>query len=164
LKKQITVQVNGEARSAEVEPRTLLVNFLRGLGLRGPKIGCNTTNCGACTVLYNGRAIKSCTIFAIQADGAEIVTVEGLSNSGELHPLQKAFSELHALQCGYCTPGFLMASVGLLRWNPKPSEAEIRAGLNGNLCMCTGYLNIIKAVKLASERMAGNESDQSVEV
>jgi aerobic carbon-monoxide dehydrogenase small subunit len=148
VKHQLVLKVNGVTRSAEVEPRTLLVYFLRNqLGLKGPHIGCDTTNCGACTVLMNGRCVKSCTVLALQAQGAEITTVEGLSKDGELHPLQRAFTDNHALQCGYCTPGFIMAAYDLLQRNPHPTDAEIRLGISGNLCMCTGYQNIIKAVK-----------------
>jgi aerobic carbon-monoxide dehydrogenase small subunit len=140
-------------RSAEVEPRTLLVYFLRDeLGLKGPHIGCDTTNCGACTVLMDGRCVKSCTVLAIQAQGSEIVTVEGLSKNGELNPLQQAFTDNHALQCGYCTPGFVMAAYDLLSRNPDPTDEEIRLGISGNLCMCTGYQNIVKAVKAAAEK------------
>jgi carbon-monoxide dehydrogenase small subunit len=154
-KKEISLLVNGEKREGFVEPRTLLVYFLRRqLGLKSPRVGCDTSSCGACTIIMNGRCVKSCTIFAIQADGAEIRTTEGLAEDGtRLHPLQEAFWETHALQCGYCTPGFLMASLALLERNSNPSDDEIRKGLSGNLCMCTGYLNIIKAVKLASKRM-----------
>ena len=148
MKHQLVLKVNGVTRSAEVEPRTLLVYFLRNqMNLRGPHIGCDTSNCGACTVLMNGRCVKSCTVLALQAQGAEITTVEGLSKDGELHPLQKAFTDSHALQCGYCTPGFIMAAHDLLQRNPHPTEDEIRLGLSGNLCMCTGYQNIVKAVK-----------------
>ncbi len=152
MKHQLSLKVNGVTRSAEVEPRTLLVYFLRNqLGLKGPHVGCDTSNCGACTVLMNGRCVKSCTVLALQAQGAEITTVEGLSSDGELHPLQKAFTENQALQCGYCTPGFIMAAYDLLQRNPHPTEAEIRLGLSGNLCMCTGYQNIVKAVKSVSD-------------
>ena len=152
MKHQLSLKVNGLTRTAEVEPRTLLVYFLRNqLGLKGPHIGCDTSNCGACTVLMNGRCVKSCTVFALQAQGAEITTVEGLSSNGELHPLQKAFTENHALQCGYCTPGFIMAAYDLLQRTPHPTEPEIRLGLSGNLCMCTGYQNIVKAVKSVAE-------------
>ena len=153
MKHKIVLNVNGETQSAEVEPRTLLVYFLRNqLGLKSPHIGCDTSNCGACTVLMNGRAVKSCTVLALQAQGAEIVTVEGLSKGGELHPLQQAFTDNHALQCGYCTPGFVMAAHDLLDRNPAPTEEEIRLGLSGNQCMCTGYQNIVKAVKSLSEK------------
>ena len=150
-KHQLVLKVNGVTRSAEVEPRTLLVYFLRNqMGLKGPHIGCETSNCGACTILMNGRCVKSCTVLALQAQGAEITTVEGLSKDGELHPLQRAFTENHALQCGYCTPGFIMAAYDLLQRNHHPTEAEIRLGISGNLCMCSGYQNIVKAVKSAA--------------
>ena len=151
MKHKLILKVNGETQSTEVEPRTLLVYFLRNqLGLKGPHIGCDTSNCAACTVLMNGEAVKSCTVLALQAQGAEIVTIEGLSKEGVLHPLQQAFTDNHALQCGYCKPGFIMAAYDLLKRNPAPTEEEIRLGLSGNLCMCTGYQNIIKAVKSVS--------------
>lgn len=151
MKHQLVLKVNGVTRSAEVEPRTLLVYFLRNqIGLKGPHIGCDTSNCGACTVLMDGVCVKSCTVLALQAQGAEIVTVEGLSTDGELHPLQRAFTDSHALQCGYCTPGFIMAAYDLLQHNPNPTDEEIRLGISGNLCMCTGYQNIVKAVKTAA--------------
>ncbi len=150
----VSVKVNGALHRLKVEPRTLLVDFLRNnLGLRSPHIGCDTGHCGACTVIVSGRAVKSCMMLAVQVDGAEILTVEGLSSDGSLHPLQEAFSDMHALQCGYCTPGFLMSAYHLLSENPNPSDEEIRAGLSGNLCMCTGYVNIVKAVRLAAEKM-----------
>ena len=150
----VSVKVNGALYRREVEPRTLLVDFLRHkLGLRSPHIGCDTGHCGACTVIASGRAVKSCMMLAIQLDSAEILTVEGLASDGKLHPLQEAFSETHALQCGYCTPGFLMSAYHLLQEKPNPSDQEIRAGLSGNLCMCTGYVNIVKAVQLAAEKM-----------
>ncbi len=152
----VAVKINEALHSRDVEPRTLLVDFLRNkIGLRSPHIGCDTGHCGACTVIMSGRAVKSCMMLAIQVNGAEILTVEGLASGGELHPLQEAFSEMHALQCGYCTPGFLMAAYALLLENPNPSNEEIRAGLSGNLCMCTGYVNIVKAVQLAAEKMRG---------
>jgi carbon-monoxide dehydrogenase small subunit len=144
--------VNGERREAEVEPRQLLVYFLRDqLGLTGTNVGCDTSSCGACTVLVDGESVKSCTVLAVQADGSEVTTIEGLAGDGELHPVQQAFHEQHALQCGYCTPGFVMATVSLLRENPRPSEDEIRHGLEGNLCRCTGYHNIVKAVQAAAD-------------
>jgi aerobic carbon-monoxide dehydrogenase small subunit len=151
----VTITVNGKKYSEDVEPRMLLVYFLREqLGLTGTHIGCDTTNCGACTVLMDGRNIKSCTLFAVQADGHEITTIEGVaSQSGELHPIQEAFSEEHALQCGYCTPGMIMSSLALLKRNPHPTELEVRRGLSGNLCRCTGYVNIVKAVLSAAEKM-----------
>jgi carbon-monoxide dehydrogenase small subunit len=154
---EVAITVNGERREAEVEPRQLLVYFLRNqLGLTGTNVGCDTSSCGACTVLVDGESVKSCTVFAVQADGAEVTTIEGLADNGELHPVQQAFHEQHALQCGYCTPGFVMAAVSLLRENPSPTEAEIRLGLEGNLCRCTGYHNIVKAVLAAAG--AGDES------
>ena len=151
---QIKLTVNGVARSDEVEPRTLLVYFLREhLGLKGTNVGCDTTSCGACTVLLDGESVKSCTVLAVQADGTEVTTIEGLAGDGGLHPVQQAFHENHALQCGYCTPGFVMASVSLLKENPNPSEEEIRLGLEGNLCRCTGYHNIVKAILAAAPAM-----------
>jgi aerobic carbon-monoxide dehydrogenase small subunit len=147
----ITVYVNGTPREAEVEPRELLVHFLREqLGLTGTNVGCDTSSCGACTVLVDGDSVKSCTMFAVQADGAEVLTIEGLAEGDELHPVQRAFHEQHGLQCGYCTPGFVMAAVALLRENPAPSEHEIRHGLEGNLCRCTGYQTIVEAVQAAA--------------
>jgi carbon-monoxide dehydrogenase small subunit len=143
--------VNGESHEAEVEPRQLLVYFLREqLGLTGTVVGCDTSSCGACTVLIGGESVKSCTVLAVQADGAEVTTIEGLAENGELHPVQRAFHEQHGLQCGYCTPGMVMATVSLLAENPSPSEEEIRHALEGNLCRCTGYQNIVKAVKAAA--------------
>ena len=148
----VAVTVNGERREAEVEPRQLLVYFLRDqLGLTGTNVGCDTSSCGACTVLVDGESVKSCTVLAVQADGCEVTTIEGLAENGELHPVQRAFHEQHALQCGYCTPGFVLAAVSLLHENPHPSEDEIRHGLEGNLCRCTGYHNIVKAVQAAAE-------------
>lgn len=153
---RIQVTVNGERYEAEVEPRQLLVYFLRErLGLTGTHVGCDTTSCGACTVLLDGKAIKSCTMFAVQADGHEILTIEGLSRSGQLHPLQKAFWDQHGLQCGFCTPGMIMASLALLQANPDPTEEEIRWALSGNLCRCTGYMNIVRAVQQAAAELAG---------
>jgi len=149
---KVAITVNGERREAEVEPRQLLVYFLRNqLGLTGTNVGCDTSSCGACTVLVDGESVKSCTVFAVQADDTEVTTIEGLAENGELHPVQQAFHEQHALQCGYCTPGFVMAAVSLLRENPSPTEEEIRLGLEGNLCRCTGYHNIVKAVQAAAE-------------
>jgi len=148
---QITVTVDGTSYVDNVEPRMLLVHYLRDVvGKTGTPIGCDTSNCGACTVLMNGVSVKSCAVLAVQADGADITTIEGLAN-GELHPLQRAFHEEHALQCGYCTPGMIMAATDLLRDNPHPSEQEIRDGLEGNLCRCTGYENIVRAVRRAAE-------------
>jgi aerobic carbon-monoxide dehydrogenase small subunit len=148
---KISLTVNGEAHEADVEPRELLAYFLRnGLGLKGTMIGCDTTSCGACTVLLDGESVKSCTVLAVQADGCDVTTIEGLATADGLHPVQQAFHEAHALQCGYCTPGFVMASVSLLRENPSPTEGEIRLGLEGNLCRCTGYHNIVRAVQAAA--------------
>ena len=149
---KIAVTVNGTVHEAEVEPRTLLVYFLREqLGMKGTNVGCDTTSCGACTVLLDGESVKSCTVLAVQADGCEVTTVEGLAEAGgELHPVQQAFHEQHALQCGYCTPGFVLATISLLKENPNPSEEEIRHGLEGNLCRCTGYHNIVRAVQAAA--------------
>jgi carbon-monoxide dehydrogenase small subunit len=148
---KIAVTVNGALHEAEVEPRTLLVYFLREqLGMKGTNVGCDTTSCGACTVLVDGESVKSCTMLAVQADGSEVTTVEGLADGDELHVVQQAFHEQHALQCGYCTPGFVMATVSLLKENPNPTEDEIRHGLEGNLCRCTGYHNIVRAVQAAA--------------
>jgi carbon-monoxide dehydrogenase small subunit len=150
---KVTIKVNGTLYERDVEPRTLLVHFLREeLGLTGTNIGCDTSQCGACTVHLNGRALKSCTCLAVQADGGEVTTIEGLAQNGQLHPVQESFWEKHGLQCGYCTPGMIMASVALLKNNPNPSEEEIRHGLEGNLCRCTGYQNVVAAVKAASEK------------
>ena len=148
---EITVEVNGTRHTADVEPRTLLVYFVRDeLGLTGTNVGCDTSSCGACTLHLDGEAVKSCTILAVQADGSSITTIEGLAQGDELHPMQKAFMECHALQCGFCTPGMVMASVSLLNEVPNPTEAEVREGLEGNLCRCTGYHNIVKAVLSAA--------------
>ena len=150
----IHVNVNGTEREAMVEPRLLLVHFIReALGLTGTHVGCDTTNCGACTVLLDGRAVKSCTLFAVQADGRELMTIEGVARDGQLHPLQEGFKEEHGLQCGFCTPGMIMTSYALLGKNPNPSEEEIRWGISGNLCRCTGYQNIVKAVQYAAAKM-----------
>jgi carbon-monoxide dehydrogenase small subunit len=151
----ITVTINGETYDRTVLARTLLVHFIRdGLGLRGTHIGCDTGNCGACTVIYNGRTIKSCMMLAAQADGAEIQTVEGLAENGELGPIQRAFHEHHGLQCGYCTPGLLMSTTALLRDNPRPSEADIRRGIRGNVCRCTGYVNVVRSIEAAAEEVS----------
>ena len=148
----VRISVNGEVREHQVEPRLLLVHYLRDrLGLTGTHVGCDTTNCGACTVHLNGEAVKSCTVLAVQADGAEVTTIEGLEHDGQLHPLQEAFWNNHGLQCGYCTPGMIMAAADLLERNPSPSEEEVRHGLEGNLCRCTGYHNIVKAVMSAAK-------------
>ena len=147
----VALTVNGSRCEADVEPRQLLVYFLRDqLGLKGTNVGCDTTSCGACTVLVDDESVKSCTVFAVQADGSEVTTVEGLARGDALHPVQQASHEQHALQCGYCTPGFVLATVSLLKENPNPSETEIREGLEGNLCRCTGYHNIVKAVQAAA--------------
>jgi carbon-monoxide dehydrogenase small subunit len=149
--RSIALTVNGIRREAEVEPRQLLVYLLRErFALTGTNVGCDTSSCGACTVLLDGESVKSCTVLAVQADGAEITTIEGLATNGELHPVQRAFHEQHGLQCGYCTPGMVLAAVSLLAEHPNPSEAEIREGLEGNLCRCTGYQNIVKAVQAAA--------------
>jgi len=151
-KQHIKLSVNGKAHEALVEPRLLLIHFLREeLGLTGAHIGCETSHCGACTVDMGGRSVKSCTVFAVQADGAEILTVEGMATADGLHPIQAAFIEAHGLQCGFCTPGMIMRSHRLLQENPDPTEAEIRMGLSGNLCRCTGYQNIVKAVRQAAD-------------
>jgi carbon-monoxide dehydrogenase small subunit len=154
----VSMTVNGIAQTRDVEPRTLLVHFLRDhLGLTGTNIGCDTSQCGACTVHMNGIAVKSCTTLAVQADGAEIVTIEGLAQNGHLHPMQQAFWDNHGLQCGYCTPGMIMAAVKLVENNPGLSEEDIRHGLEGNICRCTGYQNIVKSVKAAAAEMAGGD-------
>ena len=148
---RVSMTVNGGSQDHDVEPRTLLVQYLReDCALTGTKIGCDTSSCGACTVLLNGESVKSCTMFAAQADGADITTIEGLANGDQLHPVQQAFREAHALQCGFCTPGFVMASLSLLKEIPDPSEEDVREGLEGNLCRCTGYHNIVKAVRAAA--------------
>ncbi len=152
---QIKLTVNGVPRSDEVEPRLLLVHYLRQCcGLRAANVGCDTTSCGACTVLVNGRSVKSCTMLAVQAAGQEITTAEGLADAGEMHPVQQAFRQEHGLQCGFCTPGMVMAATGLLAENPDPTEAEVREGLEGNFCRCTGYHNIVRAVLAAAESMS----------
>ena len=150
---QVSMTVNGKARKATVDPRVLLVHFLREhLRLTGTHIGCDTSQCGACTVLIDGRTVKSCTVFAVQADGSSITTIEGLAPDGQLHALQTAFWEEHGLQCGYCTPGMIIAAAGLLKDNPKPSEQEIREGISGNFCRCTGYQHIVEAVEYAAKK------------
>ncbi len=151
----VRVTVNGEVKEADIESRLLLVHFLRDvLNLTGTHIGCDTTSCGACSVMLNGRAVKSCTVYAVQANGGEVLTVEGLSRNGALHPIQEAFTEKHGLQCGFCTPGMMISAVALLERNPHPTEEEIRWGLSGNLCRCTGYVNIVKAVQQAADKMS----------
>ncbi|MGH7198051.1 MAG: (2Fe-2S)-binding protein [Candidatus Omnitrophota bacterium] len=153
----ISLTVNGATHRAEVEARTLLVYFLREhLGLTGTHVGCDTSQCGACTIHLNGRAVKSCTILAVQADEAEITTIESLARDSALHPVQEGFREKHGLQCGYCTPGMIMSAVHLLQGNPRPTDAEIKHALEGNICRCTGYVNIVEAVKWAAERMRGD--------
>jgi carbon-monoxide dehydrogenase small subunit len=152
----VRIAINGESHESEVIPRLLLVHYLRDtLGLTGTHVGCDTSNCGACTILLDGEAVKSCTVLAVQADGGDVTTIEGLGGNGgrPLHPLQQAFWDHHGLQCGYCTPGMIMRAVDLLQRNPHPSEAEVRSSLDGNLCRCTGYHNIVKAVLAAAERM-----------
>jgi len=149
---RVELTVNGQPRADEVEPRLLLVHYLREVcGLRAANVGCDTTSCGACTVLLNGESVKSCTVLTVQAAGGDVVTAEGLSDGEDLHPVQTAFRQEHGLQCGFCTPGMVMATVGLLRENPDPTEAEVREGLEGNICRCTGYHNIVRAVLLAAE-------------
>jgi carbon-monoxide dehydrogenase small subunit len=149
--RSVSLAVNGVRHELDLEPRELLVYVLRErLGLTGTNVGCDTSSCGACTVLLNGESVKSCTLLGVQADGTELTTIEGLAENGTLHPLQQAFHELHALQCGYCTPGMVLAAAGILADNPDPSEEEIRHGLEGNLCRCTGYQNIVKAVRAAA--------------
>jgi carbon-monoxide dehydrogenase small subunit len=151
---EVTITVNGKSYKRDVEPRTLLVHFIRDtLGLTGTNIGCETSLCGACTVIMDGQSVKSCTQLAAQADGSSITTIEGLAQNGDLHPIQEGFWEMHGLQCGYCTPGMIMATYDLLQNNPNPTEDEIRHGLEGNLCRCTGYHNIVKAVQYAAEKM-----------
>jgi len=153
---EITITINGETQTHKVEARTLLVHFIREqLGLTGTHIGCDTTSCGACTVSLDGEVVKSCTVFAVQADGGVLETVEGLAAGGVLHPLQEGFWEKHGLQCGFCTPGMLMSARSLLARNPRPSETEIRHGISGNLCRCTGYNKIVEAIQYAADKMAG---------
>jgi carbon-monoxide dehydrogenase small subunit len=163
MTKSVSIQVNGVARKADVEPRVLLVHFLREvLGLTGTHIGCETSLCGACTVLLDGRAVKSCTVLAVQADGASVTTVEGLAQDGELHPLQQGFWEEHGLQCGYCTPGMILCAHDLLDRVAEPSSAEIREALGGNICRCTGYQNIVAAVKNASRKTSKRKAARAV--
>ena len=151
MKSALTMTVNGASRTAEVEPRTLLVHLLREhLNLTGTHVGCDTSNCGACTVWLDGEAVKSCTVLAVQADGHDVTTIEGISENGELHAMQQAFHETHGLQCGFCTPGMVMTAIKLLEHNPSPTDEEIRHGLEGNLCRCTGYENIVAAVRSAA--------------
>lgn len=153
---KVSMTVNGRAVAADVDPRTLLVHFIReNLNLTGTHIGCETSYCGACTVIVDGKTAKSCTMLAVQSEGANITTIEGLAQNGQLHPIQEGFWERHGLQCGFCTPGMIMAAVGLLESNPSPTEAEIRHGIEGNLCRCTGYHNIVKAIEYAAAKMRG---------
>ncbi|MDX1413306.1 MAG: (2Fe-2S)-binding protein [Candidatus Promineifilaceae bacterium] len=155
---RVKMTVNGKEFEREVEPRTLLVHFIRDvIGLTGTNIGCDTAQCGACTIHMNGIAIKSCATLAVQADGAEITTIEGIASNGDLHPMQQAFWDKHGLQCGYCTPGMIMSAIKLVENNPSPSDAEIRHGLEGNLCRCTGYENIVRSVKAGAEAMGGGD-------
>ncbi|MFN8046364.1 MAG: (2Fe-2S)-binding protein [Dermatophilaceae bacterium] len=158
---RISVTVDGVKYSDDVEPRTLLVHYLReNLGKVGTVIGCDTSNCGACTVHLDGRSVKACNVLAVQADGHEVTTIEGLAEGGQLHPMQQAFHEHHALQCGYCTPGMIMQAIDILKDNASPSEEQIRAGLEGNLCRCTGYHNIVKAVSAAAAAGAGSKAGE----
>lgn len=151
---EITIKVNGKSHTASVEGRTLLVNFLReNLHLTGTHIGCDTSSCGACTILVDGEAVKSCTLLAVQADGSEITTIEGMANNGTLHPLQEGFNEKHGLQCGFCTPGMIMTAADFLKSNPSPTDTQIREALEGNFCRCTGYHNIVKSIQYAAEKM-----------
>ncbi len=156
MKHAVSISVNGVARQDEIEPRTLLVQYLRdSAGQTGVHIGCDTSECGACTVMLDGEAVKSCNVFAVQADGCQVDTIESLADGDRLHPIQQAFADHHGLQCGYCTPGFVMATLDLLARNPRPSDEEIKEGLEGNLCRCTGYVNIVRAVRAAAEALAG---------
>lgn len=156
MKKPITITVNGVAHHDEIEPRLLLVHYIRDvLGLTGTHVGCETSICGACTVILDGQSAKSCTMFAVQADGASVTTIEGMAANGDLHPVQEGFWEQHGLQCGYCTPGMIMAAAQMLERNPDPTDAEIRHGLEGNLCRCTGYQHIVEAVQYAARKMKG---------
>jgi carbon-monoxide dehydrogenase small subunit len=154
MKQTVTITVNGVEHTHDVEPRLLLAHYLRDtLGLTGTNIGCDTSQCGSCTVLLDGNAVKSCTVLALQADGSAVTTIEGLATNGQLHPVQQAFWENHGLQCGFCTPGMIMTAVDLLKRNPNPTESQIRHGLEGNICRCTGYQNIVKAIQSAAEHM-----------
>jgi carbon-monoxide dehydrogenase small subunit len=162
---KVAMKVNGREVSAEVEPRTLLIHYLREhLNLTGPHIGCDTSHCGACTVDLDGRSVKSCTVFAVQAEGAEVLTIEGMANpDGSLHPLQEGFHVCHGLQCGFCTPGMIVRAYRLLKENPNPSEEQIRWGISGNLCRCTGYQNIVKAIRYAADKMAAGAKKEAAE-
>ena len=160
MKKAITLTVNGATQHHEVEPRMLLVHYVRDvLGLTGTHVGCETSICGACTVLLDGQSVKSCTVFAVQADGAEVKTIEGMAANGQLHPMQEGFWEKHGLQCGYCTPGMIIAAAQILARNPEPGDEEIRHGLEGNLCRCTGYQHIVEAVRHAAQKMKAAAGD-----
>jgi aerobic carbon-monoxide dehydrogenase small subunit len=162
--KKISVTVNGRTESSEVEPRRLLVHWLReSLGLTGTHVGCDTTSCGACTVLLDGKPVKSCTVFAVQADGRRVTTVEGLQRNGQLHPVQEGFKEEHGLQCGFCTPGMMLVAAALLEDNPSPTAEEIRWAISGNLCRCTGYQNIVKAIQWAGERIQSERAGSGAE-
>lgn len=159
MKKEITVTINGEQHTLEVDPRLLLVHLIREeLSMTGTHIGCDTSSCGACTILLNGKSVKSCTILAVQANGKEITTVEGLATQEGLHPIQEGFKENHGLHCGFCTPGMMMRAIELLEKNPNPTEEEIRWGISGNLCRCTGYNNIVKAIQYAGAKIRGEET------
>jgi carbon-monoxide dehydrogenase small subunit len=164
-KVQVSLKVNGKAVDGLVEPRTLLIHFLREqLNLTGPHIGCDTTHCGACTVDLNGKSVKSCTVFAVQASGADVMTIEGVANAdGTMHALQEGFREMHGLQCGFCTPGMITRAYRLLKENPKPTEEEIRFGIAGNLCRCTGYQNIVKAIQYAAAKISGVPFQEAAE-
>jgi carbon-monoxide dehydrogenase small subunit len=156
---RVSVTVNGVAREAEVEPRTLLVYFLReSIGLTGTNVGCDTSSCGSCTVLLDGESVKSCTLLAVQAEGREVTTIEGIADDGQMHPIQDAFHRNHGLQCGYCTPGMIMAAAGFLQENPNPTDEQVRESLEGNLCRCTGYQNIVKSILDAAGTMSGAKS------
>jgi carbon-monoxide dehydrogenase small subunit len=158
LAMEVSMTVNGRNVSADVEPRTVLVDFLRNdLGLTGTNVGCDTSQCGACTVHMDGMTVKSCTVLAVQADGSELTTIEGVATNGQMHPMQQAFWDAHGLQCGFCTPGMIMSSIALLEENQSPTEAEIRHGIEGNLCRCTGYHNIVRAVEYAAAKVRGEE-------
>ena len=160
-KHTISVTVNGQSQAAEVESRLLLVHFIREqLSLTGTHIGCDTSSCGACTVLLDGKAVKSCTLFAVQADGCNVETIEGVADGGQLHPLQEGFWEKHGLQCGYCTPGMIMSAKALLAKNPNPTEEEIRQGISGNLCRCTGYMKIVEAIQYAAEKLREQQPEE----
>ncbi len=164
-KTHIKLTVNGKQAEALVEPRTLLIHLLREqLNLTGPHIGCETSHCGACTVDLDGKSVKSCTVFAVQADGAQVLTIEGIANAdGTLHAIQEGFREMHGLQCGFCTPGMITRAYRLLQENPRPTEEEIRYGISGNLCRCTGYQNIVKAIQYAADKMAGSVNKEAAE-